>query len=233
VAVALIDIITPTLSRADRLAGHVANVHEATIVDWVITFVVEADDTDSRVAVEELAGHPVFGRHVRFLINERTRNCAGAFNTGVAASDATYWFQGGDDVRYHPGWDVKTVALMGDDVKVVGTNDLTGHPEVLAGTAATHFLVDRQYTVEVGCTWDLGPGVAGFEGYHHLAFDSEIVGVARARGVFAPCLDAVVEHVHPSAGKAQADDLYQHNWSRQAFDVAVFDIRRTMWEAPR
>lgn len=224
----VIDIVTPTLWRHDRLAAYVANAHEATAAPHVVTFVAEPDDTDTVEVVGKLAAGD---DGVRLVLNEGAKNTAGAYNTGARHSEAPYLFFGADDVAYHPGWDGPALAAMADPIRVVGTNDLAGHSEVLAGVAATHYLVDARYIAEHGGTVDLGPGVVHFEGYPFWGPDSEIVGVARARGVFAPCLDSVVEHRHWLTGKAPTDRTYEKHRPTHDLSAAIYDIRRVMWEA--
>lgn len=223
----VLDILTPTLWRPDRLAAHVSNIHDATRSPHVVTFIVEAHDADTTETVEKLATDDPT---VRLVINEGASNTAGAYNTGFRHSGCPFVFFGADDLRYHAGWDLPVLAEMHDPIRVVGTNDLADHPEVLAGTAATHYLVDARYIREVGGTIDQGPGVAHFEGYPFWGPDSEIVGVARSRGVFAPCLESVVEHDHWLTGKAEVDRTYRKHQPTHALSAQIFEIRRTMWE---
>ena len=224
-----IDVITPTLWRHDRLVGLVANIHDTTRCEHVVTFVAEADDIDTVETVEKLhADDPT----VRLVLNQGAASTAGAYNTGANVTEAPWWFAGADDLRYHDGWDEPLLALTGG-AEVIGTNDLADHPEVLAGTAATHYLVNTAYIRDIGGTIDCGPGVAHFEGYPFWGPDSEIVGVARSRGVFAPCLDSVVEHQHWLTAKAQMDRTYEKHAGTHALSAAIFEIRRTMWEGTR
>jgi hypothetical protein len=222
-----IDILTPTLWRHDRLAGLAANIHQATRAPHVVTFIAEPDDADTVLAVRKLA---IEDPTVRLVVNGGARNTAGAYNTGVRRSSSPFLFFGADDVTYHDGWDEPALDLMVGTIRVVGTNDLAGHPEVLAGTAATHYLVRTRYIREVGGTVDCGPGVVHFEGYPFWGPDSEIVGVARSRGVFAPCLDSVVEHTHWLTGKAQMDRTYEQHAASHELSARIFEMRRAMWE---
>lgn len=223
-----IDVIIPTLWRADRLAGLVDNVHETTAAAHLVTFVVERDDPDTAAAVFEIQSRP--DPSVRLVVNEGARNTAGAYNTATRICETPFWFAGADDLVFHDEWDVPALAAMRPPIAVVGTNDLAGHPEVLAGRAATHYLVLTSYIREQGGTVDLGAGVAFFEGYPHWGPDSEIVGVARARGVFAPCLEAVVEHRHWLVGKAEMDRTYLDKHGGHAEAAQVYEQRRHLWE---
>jgi hypothetical protein len=116
------------------------------------------------------------------------------------------------------------------------------NPYVLAGTHATHYLVSRWYLENAGGVADAPPGDPSwpaslrppvlFEGYDHNYTDTEFIETARARGVFAPCLDAVVEHLHVVAGKAQWDETYRKGAARMGDDEVLFQQRRGLWGGP-
>lgn len=129
----------------------------------------------------------------------------------------------GDDVRFHPGWlDHAQQTARDTGAQVVGTNDL-GNPRVLAGDHATHMMIARDYIDTVGASWD-GPGVVCHE-YRHNFVDDEIVTAAKTRGVWAPSLASVVEHLHPQWGKAEMDDTYRKGQFRYEKDRAEFQAR--------
>lgn len=229
----LIDILTPTLWRHDRLAGLVANIHETTIAAHIITFVVEPDDAATLTTVDELMA---VDPRVRLVLNERP-NLAGAFATAVPTITATWWFLSDDDAIYTPGWDAECFRVLDDhpDACVIGTNDLH-NPLVTAGTTATHILVRTDYIRDVGGTIDLGPGVVCCEEYNHNFLETEIVEAARQRGVWQPCMTAVVEHRHWSFGLAEYDATYEHGWKQgdvERADRAVWAVRRQLLEAPQ
>lgn len=227
----MIDIVTPTLWRSERLASYVANVHDTTRADHQVTFVVESHDTDTLNAVAELrATDPT----VRVLINTRTASCLGAFNTAATQVTAPWWFGSGDDVRFTAGWDVPLLALAEHGYKVIGTNDLH-NGLVIRGRTATHMLINTAYILEEGGTLDLGPGVACCEDYHHGFFDTELVEVAKHRGVWVPCLDSVVEHLHPAFGLATRDRTYEHGFAAdgsEPWDRALWAQRRQLLDNP-
>ena len=109
---------------------------------------------------------------------------------------------------------------------VVGTNDLLSH-QVLKGRTATHFLVNREYIKTQNGTVD-GPERV-FYPYDHYAPDTEFVEVAIKRGVFSPCLDAVVEHLHPDGNKAEMDATYEKASVSRAKDRELYFQRRKLW----
>ena len=85
------------------------------------------------------------------------------------------------------------------------------NPAVANGSHADHFLIRRSYIDDEGSTLD-GPGITASTAYGHWYTDKEIIELAKARGVFAPCLDAVVVHHHPgydgNEGARASDPVY-------------------------
>jgi Glycosyltransferase like family 2 len=137
---------------------------------------------------------------------------------------APWIFLVGDDVRFHPGWldhAQQTAALTG--AKVIGTNDLLTE-RVANGEHATHMLIARDYIDEVGASWD-GPGTVAHAGYRHWYVDDEIVTAAKQRGVWAPSLGSIVEHLHHLNGKAEMDDTYRKGEFRAESDAKLFKER--------
>jgi glycosyltransferase involved in cell wall biosynthesis len=216
----MIDIIIPTIGRPDRLAALVDNIDTVTATDHSITFVTEAFDTATIETVTALGLTPV--------INDRTENYAGAVNTAYEQSDADYLFAGADDLIFHPGWDQACLAGFDGWFGVVGTNDLL-NPYVLAGSHSTHHLVARWYLDDVGGVVDLGPGSFLPECYDHNFTDTEFIGTAKMRARFRPCLDAVVEHLHVTTGRAPADATHERSVRAFAEDAAMYDDRRELW----
>jgi glycosyltransferase involved in cell wall biosynthesis len=227
---ALIDILIPTLWRGDRLPGLVENIHRSTLADHAVLFVAELDDLET---IEVLKALSVEDPRVRYVLNTRTKNCCGAFNSGHEAVTAPYWFAGGDDLTFHQGWDVPCLAVMQNPelgAKIVGTRDLY-NPNVEAGWTATHFLVDTGYSRQFGLTFDEVPGLIACESYGHDFFDTESCAVATTRGVFQPCMESIVEHQHWCFGKANVDATYQRNQELCGGDRIIFDARKEAWEA--
>ena len=210
-------VIIPTMGRPDSIRRTIENLKE-TAPAARPHFVIEADDIDSAEAVgkrKHTAGD--FGTYAR-CINAGWRDCPERI---LMTSD--------DDCVYHAGWLPAALKLMKGDVRVVGTNDL-GNPQVLAGEHSTHSLVDRRYIEQVGAVADEGPGSFMFE-YDHNYTDAELIETAKARGVFAPCLDSVVEHIHPDYGGRDPDPTWEKTRRAVAQDYATFCERRHLWEA--
>lgn len=210
-------VLIPTFGRADRIPAVTTNVLEST-EHANVYFICEQDDKDSIETVTFTVG-------ANLIINQRTRNYAGAINTGVHETDEPYLFAGADDLNFHPGWYETARQKMRYPIRVVGTNDLH-NPDVLAGAHATHYLVDRWYAYK-GCIDQ--PGMMLCEKYHHNYCDTEFITLAQQRGYYAPCLDAVVEHNHWTWGKAQMDDTYAKGRDTEQFDRVLFAERRQLW----
>lgn len=213
----MIDIIIPTLGRPHRVAEVFANITDNTFADHRVVFVVEAHDSDTIEAVRNLGLQPV--------VNKRTKNYQGAVNTAYAETDGGWLFCGADDLNFGQWWDRECLAENG---RVVGTNDLY-NAYVLKGWHSTHSLVDRSYLDEVGGVVDEGPGSFLAECYDHNFCDTEFIATAKMRGEFRPCLSAIVEHLHPAAGKAEFDATYQRSMAEFDRDGRMFDMRKSLW----
>lgn len=210
-------VLIPTFNRPARIADVTTNVLEST-EHANVYFICEPDDEPTIEAVTFTVG-------ANLIINERKRNYAGAINTGVHATDEPHIFVGADDLWFHPGWYEAASDVMRYPIRVVGTNDLH-NPDVLSGAHATHYLVDRWYATN-GCIDT--PGVMLCEKYEHNWCDTEFIATATKRNVYAPCLDAVVEHKHWAWGKATMDATYDKGARTEPQDRALFYERRQLW----
>jgi glycosyltransferase involved in cell wall biosynthesis len=144
----------------------------------------------------------------------------------------------GDDVEFKPGW-LDAAKKLSDRFDVIGTNDSSNgvkNPDVAAGRHADHFFVRRSYIDTYGASLD-GPGVLAPEIYGHWYTDKEIVELAKARGVWTPCLDSVIEHHHPGyAGREdlrQADSVYVKAQETAEEDKRTFVSRSPLIEMQR
>lgn len=139
----------------------------------------------------------------------------------------------GDDVEFTPGW-FEAAQKLSDRYDVIGTNDSepgrVRNPAVANGSHADHFFVRRSYIEELGASLE-GPGVLMPECYGHWYTDKEVVELAKARGVFAPCLDSIIIHHHPGydgdEAAREADPVYM-----KAVDTAEADRKTWMSRVP-
>jgi hypothetical protein len=209
-------VIVPVMRRPQNAAPFMATLRASTGLATVYA-VADVDDTATAQAWRD-AGAQVI---------DYDGDTAGTFsqkmNVGYRETTEPWIFLTGDDVAFRPGWLDHAQATAGDDLHVIGTNDL-GNPAVLAGEHATHMLIRRSYVDETGASWD-GPKVLAHEGYRHWFVDNEIVTAARRRGVWGMALASVVEHMHPQWGKGDTDDVYALGESRAVPDRHLFERR--------
>lgn len=160
-------------------------------------------------------------------------------NAGYAATDSPWVFLCGDDVEFHEGW-LQAAEKYADRFDVIGTNDsLPGrirNPDVAMGKHADHFFVRRSYVDRYGASLD-GPGSLAPECYGHWFTDAEVIELAKARGVFTPCLESVVEHHHPGYDGREdlrfADPTYTKAVASSEADEKLWETRRPLVEMAR
>lgn len=216
-----VDVLVPMLGRAwavEPLVDSVTQTQEEG-VDLAVVFIASESDEEVVDTLHRsgedfivLPGEPEPGDYARKI------------NVGYDATEGEWMLLGASDIRFHPGWAGYAIA-MGDEYQagVVGTNDL-GNPTVKVGLHSTHPLVRRTYIQEQGGGWD-GPGVVYHEGYFHQYVDTELVTAAQARGQWAFCHDAQVEHLHPFWGKGKRDATYARGLAASAADARLFRSR--------
>lgn len=209
-------ILIPTRGRTDRWPQLVENAQHP---DATIYLIVEEDE------FRHIAGATVMTRPGGY------GKYTAAANDGYRRTREPIIFSAADDLNFHPGWLEAARAKLDDRIRVVGTNDL-GNPATLAGESSTHHLIDRRYLDDVGGVFDEGPGSFLHEGYDHNYNDTEFIETAKLRGVWSPCLEAVVEHMHPLWGKGQDDAGYQRSRGSIGGDTDLFTQRRAaLWAA--
>src|SRR5205823_1886706 len=69
------------------------------------------------------------------------------------------------------------------------------------------------------------PNIIFSEQYQRTWADGEFNTLARLRGVFSPCLDAIVEHKHWMWGATEKDDTYRLSEPTEDHDHQVFQRR--------
>lgn len=208
-------VIVPMLGRAEQVPRLVESLAASTDRARLL-FVCTSGDTD---VIGAVAGHD---HHV---IEPRPRgDYAAKVNLGVERSQEPMIFTGAIDLHFHPGWLDACERHLDERVQVVGTNDLA-NGRTAAGHS-THTLVTRDYA-QLGLI-DGRPGLL-CEDYLHEFVDDELVGTARHRDAYHHAADAVVEHLHPMAGKAEWDATYLGMRRRMRADRALFRDRERLW----
>lgn len=193
-------VIVPVMRRPHRvvellnsfhLSGHRGRAE--------MYFVADADDDDELEELNRVQAN--------IIVNSSpVKTFAVKCNLGYRETIEPWLFFIGDDVEFHNGW--LDAAFADDDGSAfISTNDMFNRG-VLAGMHATHPLIRRSWIDEHGASWD-GPGTVCHNGYRHWYVDNEWTAVAWAANQFRYAPEAVVEHLHPLAGKAESDEVYQ------------------------
>lgn len=212
---ARVDVIVPVLHRPANVSPFMKSL-QATTTSATAWFVCEAGDDVEQAAVR---GH---GGNVLVRSGTFSEKANHAWRT---IPDVAPWiFLVGDDVVFHEQWLERAVAhAIEQDVAVCATNDLANW-KVMAGRHGTHLLIASDYVRSLGASWD-GPDILCHEGYRHWYVDNEIVAVAKQRRTFGAAPTSVVEHLHPTAGKAEHDSTYEAANSARLDDLVRYRRR--------
>ena len=209
-----IDVLCPVLRRP--VHGMLRSLEHATSEPFQVYFLCSPGDEQVEPCIQ--TGYPTF-----VMEWEAGRaDYAMKMNFGFRHSEGEWLFQGADDIRFSPGWDVEALRVARETgAQVIGTNDLH-NPAVLHKAHATHVLFSRAYIVEYGGTFD-GSGTVFSEAYDHQYVDNEFIELAKQRRRWAFSEHSHVEHLHPVWGLAAWDETYE-----KAFRDSVGDRRLYM-----
>lgn len=213
-------ILVPVLGRPHRVEPLLTSIEAATPEAHVV-FLCDPDDEPEHDAIT--AARRLRDLNVTMLCEGG--NYAHKINVGVRSTTEPLIFLGADDIDPHPGWFEAALALL-DRASVIGTADLCNR-RVMRGEHSTHTLLTREYA-ERGTIDD--QGCVLHEGYVHEYVDDEFIATAKHRGEFAFAPGAVVEHLHPMAGKAPVDALYAGMNQRMRQGRKLFAKRRALWQ---
>lgn len=211
---ATVAVLVPALNRPHRVEPLVESIRDTT-PNPDILFILDADDTATAEAATA-AGCRLIAPGGSY---------AHKINVGVRETTAPLLFLAADDLLFHPGWFQTANRHLTGDVHVVGVNDLCSK-RVQAGIHATHFLMTRWYAEQPTIDGATGPLC---EEYDHSYVDDELVATARRRGHLAFATDAIVEHLHPDAGKADMDAIYEKGRANIRADRHKFWVRSALW----
>jgi glycosyltransferase involved in cell wall biosynthesis len=229
-------VLVPVLSRPENVRSLVESFTRWNDGTAWLYFVVDPDDDDEIAAIDAATADFTYRP---WIVGDRGSTFAQKVNAGFAKTTERWVCIVGDDVEFTPGW-LAAARARSDRYDVIGTNDANPgevrNPHVADGSHADHFFVRRSYVDEHGGCLD-GPGVLAPEAYHHYFTDREIVGLARARGVYTPCLDARVIHHQPRyEGRPEewdADPVYVKGGVYAAQDERTYRRRVQLIEQQR
>jgi hypothetical protein len=206
-----IDVIVPVLGRPEHAERFMRSLRASTGLAHVTALATEGDD-------EVIDAWKRHGADV--IVNPEARTSFPMkCNDGYRFTTRPWLLFIGSDVVFKPGWwDHALNVARTQQVCMVATNDLC-NLDVRDGRLATHPVIRRSYIDDHGASWD-GPGVVAHEGYRHGWVDAEWTTTAAHRGTFAPAFASHVEHLHPLAGKAERDYVYELGAESIAVDSA-------------
>lgn len=236
----MIDILIPTLGRAQRLAPLLENIRAATPkASYLVWFVLDQEDRESHeVLIDAGSAIPPADDFTALICDGTYPTKINAGYTAsrrlaalrVAAESEQYVLPTADDVVFHEGW-LETVLAVFEDpaVQVVGTDDLS--PATAGRTHATMPVLRRSYIEHPGAALDEQATVF-HAAYRHNFVETETWQLALQRGVTAWAEGAVIEHLHHSWGGREADATdARGNEQGWAEDKALFRRRRDQWTA--
>ena len=220
-------IIVPVLGRPHRVGPLLYDIDSGTPEPHRTVFVCDPDDhaTIQACAFEgadwicDWADEPTYATKI---------------DLGYQGTVEPWIFTAADDLHFHRGW--LTEALRGAELtgaKVIGTADMA-NAKVMAGEHSTHTLIERAYCDDPGACVD-GPRTVLHPGYLHEYCDDELIGTAKARGVWAHASGSVVEHMHHRRTDGGAtmpnDDTYRKGIASRRINAALYAERRPLWES--
>jgi glycosyltransferase involved in cell wall biosynthesis len=215
-------IVVPVLRRPHRVQPLLESIERNTPAPHRVLFVASPGDDAELAALEAAAAdHLVLDRP------PGRGDYARKINLAYRSTREPLLFLGADDLAFHPGWLERAQEHLAAGIHVVGTNDL-GNARVIAGDHATHSIVTRWYVDHRG-TIDEDRKVL-HEGYEHEFVDDEFVATAKKRRAWAFAPHSIVEHLHPSWGKAPTDPLYDDQDRRMRAGRRLYLRRRRLWK---
>lgn len=223
-----VTIIVPVLNRPQNVRPLVESINGNT-PDCQILFVYSRRFEDVYLPIFK----EVFDENdnVEFTlcnISNPNGDYARKINLGLKYSCTDWVFTGADDLKFHPNWFENAMKIATDNIHVIGTQDL-GNPRVLTGKHSTHSLVRASYARDWGLTAEHEKGMIYSSQYWHEFMDDELVGIAKARGIWKFSYDSVVEHLHPHWGKAPTDESYDEFQMRMIVGKNTMLSRRSRW----
>ncbi len=224
----MIVVVCPVLARPHNAAPLAASLAANTTLPHRLVWVVSGHDEPQFNACKAAGGDIHLGDFF-----PQPGDFARKMNLAADGTDEPWLFQAADDVRFEPGWDTALMECAEQTgALVIGTQD-GGNPTVKAGKHSTHTLIARSYIEDPGASMD-GPGSVFSEAYGHQWCDTELVELAKSRGVWAFCHDSRVTHLHPFwKGRDLLDDTYRRGLASSREDARTYMRRSKLWTARR
>jgi len=222
-------VVVPAMKRPHNVKRLVESFYRSgqpSDMASTLYYVLDENDTEMIEAVRAMG--------LKWLPATRGTSFASKVNAAFEQTDEDWLFITGDDVEFTPGW-LEAARELSDRYDVIGTNDSEPgrirNPRVATGVHSDHFFMRRSYATDEGGSLE-GPGLPLPEAYFHWYTDMEVIQLAKARGVFTPCLESRVIHHHPGyAGDEaarQADPVYMKAVEFSEMDRIAFKRRAVL-----
>jgi hypothetical protein len=206
-------IITPTRGRPQSMMRLAMAVHFTAQADTGLVFAVDADDT----LVD--AGDP-WSDFADWMCGPR--DTLGGWTNRVAAHQLGAWRAyaslGDDHIPWTAGWDR---LLLGAIEEMGGTGIAYGDDLVQGEKLPTAAVVSADIVAALG--WMCEPSLS------HFYVDDAWKDLGKGAGCLVYVPEVVIEHRHPSTGKARADVLNAEAEQRLDADKAAYQA----WRAGR
>jgi len=224
-------VVVPVMKRPENVQPLVDSFDRSNDGTANLYFVCDADDEAEIAAVRSAGLEPLYAT--------RGHTFPQKANTGYLGTSESFVFVCGDDCEFTPGW-LDRPRELSDRYDVIGTNDAepgrTRNQDVASGKHADHWFTRRTYIDDVGSCLE-GPGVFCPEAYYHWWVDKEVIGLAKARGVFSPALESRVVHHHPGFDGDEdarlSDPVYMKAVEWADRDAKTFERRESLIEQYR
>lgn len=214
----MIAILVPVLGRPRNVAPFIESVKN-TGSEHRVYFICSPGDKHQILACKAADAETLIAP-----FGAGSADYAKKINWAFDQTEEEWIFQGADDIRFAPNWDITALEhAKRTHALVIGTNDL-GNPDVKRGRHSTHSLIHRSYVEQYGGTVD-GSGKVLCELYDHQWCDNEFVRTAMLRKKFAACKTSIVEHLHPHWGKGKVDGTYRKATRRTPSDLLLYKTR--------
>lgn len=219
----MIDVLVPVLGRPQNVAPLVESfLSTASPMDELYFICSPGDDAQ----IEAVLSLGQRGTIVNFEPGHG--DYARKMNWGFRSSERPFLLLAADDVTFEAGWR-DAVLDCAEGYGVIGTNDMASR-HVTSGRSSTHPLVRRSYIEEQGGSLD-GPGVLIHEGYDHNFSERELVELAKRRGQWTFCREAIIRHRHPLWGTTAWDPTYEKAMACYEEDARLFRDRRARYSS--
>lgn len=210
-----IQVVCPTYKRPHQIPRVFKEITDTP--GAVPLFVVHESDKESLKVVRGLGAD--------YTIDSQKPSGVNASNAGYWAVTSKKFVLTQDDIKHHEGWLENALKL---DFPVVGFNDGNYHHQLNEHSVA--WLLDRDYIKKNSLS--IGhPNVIFNPDYIKIYSDDELNETAKYRNVWAYCRKGLLEHLHPSFGKSQSDETYEHLESTDDInhDTSLYMSRRHLW----